>query len=171
MVLRAENKNLYIRRALLALLILFVAALQNTAGLFPSVLGVRALLLYRWWSASVCTSGTSRGCSSACSRGFYGTVWRRERRRYNALMLATIGFVCGALIEHLMRNNLVTALLLTVAAVFLYNTGYWLINFVLRGYDHVFSVYLTFYLPSMVYTAALMPLFYYMVRFIKDKTR
>ena len=171
MVLRAENKNLYIRRALLALLILFVAALQNTAGLFPSVLGVRALLLI---PLVVCVSMHERDIAGLFFGLFAGLLWdcvATGTPQYNALMLATIGFVCGALIEQMMRNNLVTALLLTVAAVFLYNTGYWLINFVLRGYDHVFSVYLTFYLPSMVYTAALMPLFYYMVRFIKDKTR
>lgn len=171
MALRAENTKLYIRRAVLALLILVFAALQNTAGLVPSVFGVRAMLLL---PLVVCIGMHERDIEGLFFGLFAGLLWdgvATGAAHYNALMLATIGFVCGALIEHLMRNNLVTALLMTAAAVFLYNTGYWLIHFVLRGYDHAFSVYLTFYLPSMVYTAMLMPLFYYLVRFVKNKTR
>ena len=45
MSLSHENKNIYIRRALYALLLLLAAVLQNTQGLFPEIFGVRAMLL------------------------------------------------------------------------------------------------------------------------------
>ena len=171
MRLSRENKNIYIRRFIFAVLILLTAALQNTNGLFPEIFGVRAMLLI---PAVVCISMHEREISGIFFGLFGGLLWdafSAGPHSFNAIMLTTIGFACGALIGSIMRNNLVTALLLTSTAVFVYNTLFWLIAYVFKGYAGAGLAYLTFYLPSCLFTIALMPVFYYLVRFIRNKTR
>jgi len=85
-------------------------------------------------------------------------------------MRSTAVFGIGALIGTVMRNNLVTALLLTASAGVAYNTVYWFFAFVLKSYDGAMQAYLTFYLPSVLYTVLLMPMFYFIVKAVKNKT-
>jgi len=171
MRLSIENKKVYIRRLIFAVLIMLTASLQNTKGLFPEIFGVRAMLLI---PAVVCISMHEREISGIFFGLFAGLLWDNISAgpsSFNAIMLTTIGFVCGALIGTIMRNNLVTALLLTGASVFAYNTIYWLIAYVFHSYAGAGMAYLTFYFPACIYTIVLMPGFYYLVRFIRNKTR
>lgn len=178
MRLSMENKNTYIRRAVFAGLILFTALLQNTKGLFPEIFGVRAMLLI---PAVVCVSMYERDIPGIFFGLFAGMLWDTVSagpHNFSALILTATGFICGALVGSVMRNNLVTALLLTSAAVLVYNTFYWLTVYVLN-YDRgewvivegAFRAYYAFYLPSCVYTAVLIPAFYFLVRAVKNKFR
>jgi len=170
MRLRAENKKIIIRRAAFAGLILCTAVLQNTAGLFPEIFGVRAMLLI---PAVVCIGMHERDIPGLFYGLFAGLVWdafSAGPHSFNAILLMTAGFVCGALIGTVMRNNLMTALLLTAGTVFIYNTLYWLAAYVFKSYAGAFNAYITFYFPSMIYTVILMPVFYYIVKGIKNKT-
>ncbi len=170
MRLSIENKNIYIRRAVFAVLVLFTASIQNTDGLFPEIFGVRAMLLI---PAVVCISMHERDIPGIFFGLFAGLLWdafSAGQHNFNAIMLTTIGFICGALIGSIVRNNLVTALLFTSTAVFVYNTVYWLTAYLFHFYAGSFRVYFAFYLPSCIYTIAVMPAFYFLVRFIKNKT-
>lgn len=170
MRLRTQTKNLVIRRTGFAALILFAAVLQNTDGLFPAVFGVRAMLLI---PVVVVIGMHERDIPGLFYGLLAGMVWdafSAGPHSFNALMLMTFGFVCGALIGTIMRNNLMTALLLTAGSVFIYNTLYWLFEYAVRGYSGAFKAYIGFYLPSMVYTTVLMPAIYYAVRTVKNRT-
>ncbi|NLX93857.1 MAG: rod shape-determining protein MreD [Clostridiales bacterium] len=169
MSLSHENKNIYIRRALYALLLLLTAVLQNTQGLFPEIFGVRAMLLI---PAVVCIGMHERDVAGLFFGLFAGVLWDAFSAgppNFNAIMLTVAGYVCGLLIGSIMRNNIMTALLLSTSFIFIYNTAYWLFAYVVKGYDNVFEVYLRFYLPSVLYTVFFMPIFYYLVRTVKLK--
>lgn len=170
MSLRVENKNIYIRRALYAGVILIAATLQNTQGLFPELFGVRAMLLI---PVVVCIGMHERDIAGLFFGLFAGMLWDAFAAgppSFNAILLTAAGYFCGFLIGSIMRNNIMTALLLGVICAFIYSTLYWLFAFVFKGYDNVFGVYLKFYLPSVLYTVVLLPAFYYIVRIIKLKT-
>ncbi|HZK39917.1 MAG TPA: rod shape-determining protein MreD [Clostridia bacterium] len=170
MNLRFENKNIYIRRGLYALIIMVAAMLQNTQGLFPEIFGVRAMLLI---PAVVCIGMHERDIAGLFFGLFAGMLWDAFSAgppNFNAIMLTAAGYLCGLLIGTIMRNNIMTALLLSLACVFIYNTVYWIFAYVIKGYDDVFRVYVIFYLPSVLYTLLFMPIFYYLVRTVKLKT-
>ncbi|MEI6577865.1 MAG: rod shape-determining protein MreD [Eubacteriales bacterium] len=171
MRLSRENKNVYIRRLIFVCLLMLTAMLQNTDGLFPEIFGVRAMLLI---PAVVCISMYERDISGIFFGLFAGLLWDTVSagpQSFNAIMLTMIGFVSGVFIGTIMRNNIVTALLLTAAAVFIYNTLYWLIAYVFNSYSGAWLEYFSFYLPACIYTIVLMPGFYYLVRLIRNKTR
>jgi len=184
MLLRIENKKLYARYAIYAVLIIITAVLQNTKGLFPEIFGVRAMLLV---SAVVCISMHEREVSGIFIGLFAGFLWDAYAGgifNFNAIMLTTIGFVCGALVGSIMRNNVVTALLLTAGSCLFYNTSYWfkeyIFNFtkspgdsraVFNPYSGAWASYLTFYLPACIITVILMPACYFLVRLIRNKTK
>lgn len=170
MSLSFENKNIYIRRAVYAVLIMLAAMLQNTQGLFPEIFGVRAMLLI---PAVVCIGMHERDIAGLFFGLFAGVLWDAFSAgppNFSAIMLTAAGYFCGLLISTVMRNNIMTALLLCISCIFIYNTAYWFFAYVIKGYDEAFVVYLRFYLPSVLYTVIFMPVFYYIVRTVKLKT-
>ncbi len=167
---RFENKNIYIRRGLYAVLIMITAMLQNTQGLFPEIFGVRAMLLI---PAVVCIGMHERDIARLFFGLFAGVLWDAFSAgppNINAIMLTAAGYFCGLFIATIMRNNIMTALLLSTGCILIYNTVYWFFAYVVKGYDNAFGVYLSFYLPSVLYTVIFMPFFYYIVRTVKLKT-
>ena len=48
MALSADNKRIYIRRAVFALLLLATAVIQNTKGFLPEPFGVKLFLLFSY---------------------------------------------------------------------------------------------------------------------------
>ena len=71
----------------------------------------------------------------------------------------------------MMRNNLATALLLTAVSAFVCNTSYWFAAYVLNAYACAGTAYFTFYLPSCIYTVLIMPVFYFLIRMVRNRTR
>lgn len=164
-----ENKNIYIRRLCLAGLVLVTALLQNTEGLLPSPLGFRAMPLI---PAVVCVAMYERELSGMFFGAFAGLLWdgaARTGTNLNAFLLTILAFVCGCLITHLMRNNILTALLLGGSATALFLLFYFFKDFVVCGrLDGAYKL-LTFYIPSTVYTVLFLPILYYAVLRIERK--
>ena len=101
-----DNKNVYIRRLCLAGIVLLTALLQNTEGLLPSVLGFRAMPLI---PAVICIAMYERELPGMFFGVFAGLLWDSAARtgtNLNTILLTILAFVCGCLITHLMRNNI-----------------------------------------------------------------
>ncbi len=166
MTLESQSKKLIIRRICLALILLLTSVLQNTDGFFPQLFGVRALLLI---PAVVCISMFERDIYGMLLGLFAGALWDvfASGASFNALFLLTVGFICGTLINTIMRNNVVTAGILSVAAILFYVIVYWLFNYVFAGLDSAAFMLLRYYLPSVVYTALFIPLTFIIIRNIE----
>ncbi|MCL2507781.1 MAG: hypothetical protein FWF05_01255 [Oscillospiraceae bacterium] len=159
-----ENKRVLIRRLAFGAGLVAVAAIQNTQGLLLSVFGIRAMPLI---PAVVCVAMFERELSGVLYGLFAGLLWDMcsvSGGSFNAILLSAIGFACGALITHLMRNNLVTALLLGSGAAMIHQFAYWARVYVFeQRMDGALSLF-TFYIPSCVYTLMWLPGFYFLVR-------
>ena len=88
---------------------------------------------------------------------------------FNALFLLTVGFICGTLINTIMRNNIITATLLSTVATVIYNVGYWLFNVVFAHLDSAFYLLWRYYLPSIFFTSLLTPVFFLIIRSFEKK--
>ena len=168
MTIETHRKKLILRRICLALILLLLSVLQNTDGFFPQIFGVRALLLI---PCVVCIAMYERDIFGMVLGLFAGALWDifSSGASFNALFLTAVGFICGTLINTIMRNNVVTATILSALSAIIYNTCYWAFTYLFGGLDSAGFMFLRYYLPSIVYTAALTPLFFFTIRFIYKK--
>ena len=166
MTIETERKKLILRRGSLALILLVLSVLQNTDGFFPQIFGVRALLLI---PAVVCIAMFERDIAGMFFGLFAGALWdmHASGASFNALFLLTVGFVCGTLINTVMRNNIVTAFLLTMIFVPLYEVGYWFFRFIVGGLDMAGFMLWRYYLPGILYTAVLLPVMFIIIRAVE----
>lgn len=168
MTLESQRKKLITRRLCLALILLLLSVLQNTDGFFPQIFGVRALILI---PAVVCMAMYERDIWGMLLGLFAGALWdiTASGASFNALYLLTVGFVCGTLINTIMRNNVVTAMILSTLATLIYNIGYWAVSFVGGGMDNSGFILIRYYLPSILYTMLFIPLTFITVRAVEKK--
>lgn len=164
--METERKKLILRRGSLALILLVLSVLQNTDGFFPQIFGVRALLLI---PAVVCIAMFERDVAGMFFGLFAGALWdmHASGASFNALFLLAVGFICGTLINTIMRNNVVTAFLLTMIFVPIYEIGYWFFHFIAGGLDMAGFMLLRYYLPGIVYTAVLLPVMFIFIRAVE----
>lgn len=87
-----------------------------------------------------------------------------------ALYLAIAGCVCGLLVRYLMRNNLLSALVLCSAVTIVFYAAHWLI-YVTPYADGMFSALLRFYLPQALLTVLSAPFLYFLIRALEKKYR
>lgn len=168
MTIETQRKKLIIRRICLALILLLLSVLQNTNGFFPQIFGVRALLLI---PCVVCIAMYERDIWGMLFGLFAGALWDifASGASFNALFLLAVGFGCGTLINTIMRNNIVTATLLTFISSLFYNVIYWLFHFVITKTDSAAFMLLRYYLPGVLYTVVLTPIIFLIIRMIEKK--
>lgn len=164
-----DNKNTYIRRLLLAAGLVIVALLQNTNGLLPSFLGIRAMPLV---SAVVCIAMFEREMTGMFFGLFAGLLWDSAASTHghlHAVLLTVIAFACSALITHLFRNNFITATLFTGGALLIYNIICIIRDLVIGSHMDAAYTILTFYIPSGAYSLLFVAVFYFLVRAAEKK--
>ena len=168
MTIETHRKKKILRRLCLALMLLLLSVLQNTDGFFPQIFGVRALLLI---PCVVCAAMYERDICGMLLGLFAGALWDvfASGASFNALYLTAVGFICGSLINTIMRNNIFTSAILSALFSAIYVLGYWLFNFIIPGLDSAGYMLCRYYLPSFLYTVALSPVFFLMVRAIEKK--
>ncbi|MBQ6837566.1 MAG: rod shape-determining protein MreD [Clostridia bacterium] len=155
-----DNRPKYIRWAIFTLLVVGACVLQNASGSLLEIFGARVFLLI-----PVCVSVAmfEREVPSAIIGAFAGVMWDISSGAdgYNALVIMLLCAGVSLLISHLMRNNIVTALVLGAGATFVYEFIY-IIRIAFAG-NPIYSIF-TFYLPSFVLTVAFMPVCYYIIK-------
>lgn len=171
----SNNKNLYLRRALFALLIIFTAAFQHTFSQDISFMGARAMVLI---PLAVSIAVFERSLGGLLFGAFCGILWDFATVRadgFYSVLLACVGFFAGAAITYFFRNNIFSALLLSASASVAVNVIYWFIFVFIKGYEGGGDVLFSFYLPSALYTAVFTLFYYFAVKLIveitKDKSR
>lgn len=169
--MRRRTKLLLIRRGFFLLFILVGHLLQNTSGFFPEICGVRASFLI---SLTICLGLFERELPGAMYGIFAGALWDSVSGMgdgFHALFLMLLGAACGMLINTIMRNNLLTACLLSALAHLLYALSYLVFFLLAEGVDSVGFLFWRYLFPSALYSILFTPLFYMMVRAVMHKTR
>lgn len=166
-----DNRPAYIRRGILAALILLTAVLQNTRGAFPGLFGAGAVLLIPAVVVTAMFERAGAGMFFGLFAGLLCDLCSGGTDGFYAIFLTATGFVCGSLITYFMRNNIVTALVLGLCASLAGCTLYWLFFVLLRGIDSAGYLYVRYYLVSAVYTTAFIPVYYLIIMKLSEKIR
>ncbi len=166
-----ENRINMIRRAKPALVILIIFLIQNTAGFFPRPWGVPAMLLV---PAVVCTGMFEReipGMIFGLFAGILLDAFSAESLCFHSIALTLTGFFSGFLVTSLLRNNLKTSILLSAAALLVYNSAYFACCIWKSAGESARQIFLNRYLASAAYTALFIPVIYLIVRTVSKKNR
>lgn len=169
--MRKSTKTLILRRFLFALIILLAHILQNSRGVFPSIFGIHANLLL---PLTVCIGMFEREVAGAFLGLFAGVLWDTVSGLgdgYNALFLMLASALCGLLITLVMRNNLMTALLLSAGTCLVYAILYVVFFVLAEGVDSSGYLLLRYYLPNALYSFIFTPIWYLLVRSVMRKTK
>lgn len=169
--MRKQQKILWARRGIFALLILLAHLIQNTPGWFPAFFGMRAYFLLTF---TVCLGLFEREIAGAMFGLFAGVLWDTVSPLgdgYHAFLFLLIGAACGLLINTVMRNNLITALLLNTGAHILYAALYTVLFTVAQGIDSAGWLFFRYFLPSALLSVLFTPIVYLLVRFVMRRTR
>ena len=168
-MMEREAKILLKRRLITAAIIILCALLQTTIGYFPSVLGAHFFILI---PLCVCISVFEQVRWSAAFGILAGALWDLSHGGgdgYNALFLFAVCAVCGVLVRYLMQKNLVTSLVLSAGASFLYSLFYVMFFISAQGIERPAYLFVRFYLPSAILTTLLVFVFYPINRSLAQK--
>ena len=142
---------------------------QMTPHGFPAPFGARILPLIPLTVFAAMYAGPVAGAWTGFVAGLFWDVYADRLFGMNALILLLIGCVCGLLVRLLMRNNLLTALLLCAAALLVHSLLDWLLNVVLLRAEGIWTALLSISLPNCLYTWLLSPLLYFFFDWMEKK--
>lgn len=158
-----DNKPKYIRWAIFAALLTVSVLLQNSVGGLLEVFGARVFLCIPF---CVAISMFEREVPAAIFGALSGALWDVSSGvdGFNTIVLMALCAVCSLLISHLMRNNLVTSLVLGAGSITAYEIIYIAVRF--WGAGSPIRQIFTFYLPSLIITVVFVPVCYFLVKAI-----
>lgn len=159
-----SKKNILHSGAVILIILLF-SLLQNTAGILPAPFGARAFLLI---PLAVYIGMFEKSVKGALFGAFIGILWDISSAKdgYFALMMFLTTFFCSLMISYLMRENFVTAFVLTLFCLAVNISIYILVFYTFSGVRSISPFIFRFYIPSFIYTLILSPFQYYLIKAI-----
>ena len=156
-----NNKPKYIRWAIFGALLALSVLVQNSVGGLTEIFGTRIFLCIPF---CVAIAMFEREVPAAIFGAIAGALWDISSGvdGFNTIVLMLLCAVCSLLISHLMRNNLITALVLGAGSVVAYEILYVATRF--WGAGSPIRQIFTFYLPSLIVTVAFVPLCYFIIK-------
>ena len=89
---------------------------------------------------------------------------------YNIFALMLLGLISGLCSTYMLNKNLKSAICLSFGATFLYFLFRYLILFVFKGDSLGFGYFSAYLIPSVVYTTIFIIPFYYLEKFLCDRS-
>ena len=146
---------------------LFVAfILQFTPGIMPAINGVGPNILMLCALSIAIFEGELPGLYFGAAAGLLMDYAGTKVFGFNGLFVAVLCYVCGMLLTSLMRNNLFTAVILSLGALFILGVMRWIFFYVLWGYPQLWYEFYGVTLVGVLYSAFLMPVFYLFTKVI-----
>ncbi len=163
-----DNKPKYIRWAILGALLTVSVLLQNSAGGFSEFLGARVFICI---PMCVAVAMFEREVPAAIFGAVAGALWDVSSGvdGFNTLVLMILCAVSSLLISHLMRNNVITSLVLGAGSILAYEIVYIAVRF--WGAGNPVRAIFTFYLPSFLITVIFVPICYILIKFVYNSYR
>ena len=152
-------------------LLLLMAFLLQSAPRALQIAETKPLRLLPLVVAIGLFTGPIGGGAAGAVAGFLWDIYADRLPGFHGLFLLVIGCVCGLLVVLLMRNNMLTALLLCAGALVLQVLYDWGLTYLLLGHDRPFAALWYTYLPCALYTLLVSPILYLMTLFVTRLVR
>ncbi len=142
------------------LVLLAAALLQAAPGALPAVFGARPLLLLPVVVGIAMFEGPVFGGGAGAGAGLLWDLYAAHLFGFRALLLLILGCACGLLVRLLIRNNLLSALLLTAGALLAFGLIDWFFSDLLFLKEDALYILFRLALPDWLYSLALTPPLY-----------
>lgn len=152
------------------LLAVVTAVFQHTPSFTLDIAGLKPMLFVPF---VVCIAMHERSFSGLAFGVLAGTLWDFASSGADGmftLMLSVIGFVVGFLITFYLRNRLVTAVVLNFVSCMAVSVAYWMVFILRKGYDGMWEILFTHFLPIAIYSSLFVFVYYYIVGYVIRKT-
>lgn len=157
--------NRIVRIVIYAIELLLLYVLQTTRGLVPEFSGTRPLMLVCAAMMIALFEGDVTGLIFGIAAGLLIDMGGADVLGFHALLLGLLGYAVGTMTMELFKTNLLVAMLSMMLIIPLVCVAEWAAKYVLMGYDGAAYVLKTHYMPKMLYTYLVTPLFYAINRF------
>ncbi len=164
------SKEMGIRRGLLVFVAIVTAVVQNTPGFNLDFAGLSPMLAVPFVVSIAMYERSLGGLVFGFIAGVFWDFVSYGADGMFTLLLTLIGFSVGALTTFYLRNRLVTAVLLSFVSCTGVSVAYWLIFILRKGYDGMWEILFTHFIPLAVYSALFIFVYYYLVGFIIKST-
>ena len=143
-----------------------VYILQFTPSLLPAFFGESPMLLTVCAVSIALFEGDITGMWFGMAAGLLADVGSTAPFGFYGLVTLVVCYGCGLLVMYLMRNNIVTSVLLCFAAVVVISSVQWIF---LSGSRDILYFIPNILLPRAVYSTVIMPAFFYFNRAITTR--
>ena len=150
----------YLKWTAYGLLILGAGRMQRPPRGFPAVSGARPLQLTPIVVSIAMFEGPVGGAAAGIAGGLLWDLYADRLFGFSALFLMAICCACGLLVRLLIRNNLLSAMLLFSGALLTQGLMDWFFNYVLWMKEDPLYMLGRMLLPDMAYTLVVSPLLY-----------
>lgn len=143
-------------------LLLLLSFLQS-APYALQIAGAKPLLLL---ACPICIALFTGPVGGGIAGAFAGILWDLFAGRilgFNGILLLVLGTTAGLLVWLVMRNNMLTAILMVGCASLIQNLMDWIFSYVLYDRGDVLKALWSVYLPNGLYTLIISPLMYFLV--------
>lgn len=147
----------------------FLLFLLQSVGFMPPILGVfPSFMLCLPFCIAIC-EGPAAGAAAGAVCGILSDVLTSGMEGLFSLLLVVTCALTGVLVQAIMRNTIVTALVLTTAGVSFIKIIEWYLVLHLTGIDPDAYVLVNSVLPSVLYTVLLITPVYFLILWIKSR--
>lgn len=160
-----RTRILTIRRLLLAAVVIIGALVQNCA---LSVGSIQICILIPLCVIIAMFEKELAGIFYGILAGCLWDVSTTTPDGMKALFLALTGCICGLLVRYVMRNNLLSALVLCAASGLVFSITHWAV-YVIPNAQGMFRALFLFYLPQVLLTALSAIPLYFLLRALEKK--
>ena len=148
------------------LVALLTAVIQHTPGFRFDLGTLSPMLLVPF---VVCVAMYERSIVGLFIGGLSGVLWDFAVSGADGmftLMLSVIGFFVGVLVTFYLRNRIITAAVLSGVSCLVVSVAYWMVAVLRKGYDGMWEILFTHFIPLALYSTLFVFLYYYLIRFI-----
>lgn len=143
-----------------------IFTLEQTPGLIPELFGVTPSLIMCVCISIAVFEGEMPAMMFGLAGGLLMDFGSRTIFGFNAFFLTVLCYLCGLLVVNLMRNNIVTTMVLGAGVLLIMGIVRWFFFYVLWGYPSLWFHFYAVMLPCALYSVIILPLFFYLNRVI-----
>lgn len=146
--------------------IILISVIQGTPGMLPNLHGERPILLIAVAVTIAVFSSEMSGMVFAMICGLMIDVSSSNILGFYAMMLVVFGFLAGYMAVNYIKTNIITAMVWMTLAVPLILYLHFVFFYRIQHFGAEKDFFVAHYLPRMLYTWAVTPIFYFINRAI-----
>ena len=154
-------KYKWIRYMAYILEIIIFYVLEQTPHFLPEIFGSKPLIIIPIFIMIALFEGEKVALYFGIFVGILLDISFSWHLGFYTICLPIVGFIIGLISRNIVKSNFFTAILISLASIFVIYSLNFIIYYIFNGYNEILYAYVYHYLPNIIYTFATSILFYF----------